>query len=48
VHAQVALTLATDWEAYKTFRPGAHHEPQLNKMLDELREWGEALKRLRA
>lgn len=47
VRAQVMLSLATDFENYKIFRPTAHHEKAANTMLDQLIAWGGALKTLR-
>ena len=48
VRAQVALSLATDFENYTTFKPAAHQETSLAAMLDQLVKWGGAMKTLRA
>lgn len=48
VRAQVSLTLATDFEHYRTFKPGAHHLPVLAQLLDQLTAWSMALAGLRA
>jgi NAD(P)H-dependent FMN reductase len=47
VRTQVSLSLRTDFENYHTFKPDSFHEKNLNKMLDELISWGNALKLLR-
>ncbi len=47
VRAQVALTLAADFENYTTFKPGPSQETSLNTMLDQVIAWGGALKELR-
>lgn len=48
VRSQVTLSLATDFEAYSTFRPGEHHAPALSSMLDQVVSWTEALAPLRS
>jgi NAD(P)H-dependent FMN reductase len=48
VRAQVALSLATDFEAYKTFKPHERHTKQLGTLLDQVVSWGTALKTVRA
>jgi NAD(P)H-dependent FMN reductase len=48
VRAQVMLPLATDFEKYTTFRPTASREAEVNRMLNEVIAWGNALKPLRA
>lgn len=48
VRAQVALSLATDFENYTTFKPDAKHEKSVKAMLDQLVAWGGAMKTLRA
>lgn len=48
VRAQVTFSLLADFENYKTFKPGPHHEKHLNTMLDELIAWSGALKTLRS
>jgi len=47
VRNQVALSLSTDFENYKTFKPNPKHEKTLNGMLDQVVAWGKALKTLR-
>jgi NAD(P)H-dependent FMN reductase len=47
VRTQVALSLATDFENYTTFKPAPHHEKTVHAMLDQVVAWGTALKRLR-
>ncbi|RYG15242.1 NADPH-dependent oxidoreductase [bacterium] len=47
VRAQVALSLSTDFENYKTFKPDPKHEKTLATMLDQVVAWGGALKTLR-
>lgn len=48
VRAQVMLSLFTDFENFRVFKPDARHETEVNTMLDQLVAWGEALKGLRA
>ncbi|MDZ4745921.1 MAG: NAD(P)H-dependent oxidoreductase [bacterium] len=48
VRRQVALSLRSDFENYTIFKPEAHHEKTLNKMLDQVVAWGTALKGLRS
>jgi NAD(P)H-dependent FMN reductase len=47
VRAQVALSLATDFENYRVFKPGPQHFAALNTMLDQLVSWSAALAPLR-
>ncbi len=47
VRAQVALSLATDFENYTTFKPAPRHEASVKTMLDQVIAWGGALKTLR-
>lgn len=47
VRAQVALSLAADFEGYAVFKPQAHHEKSVNTMLDQVLAWSGALKGLR-
>jgi NAD(P)H-dependent FMN reductase len=47
VRAQVMLSLFTDFENYKTFKPAPQHEQALNTMLDQLVAWSGAMKALR-
>jgi NAD(P)H-dependent FMN reductase len=48
VRAQVMLSLHTDFESFKVFKPAARHEQSVNAMLDQVIAWGGALKTLRA
>jgi NAD(P)H-dependent FMN reductase len=48
VRSQVALSLFTDFENFRTFKPAAMHETYFNGMLDQLVAWSGALKVLRA
>ncbi len=47
VRAQVALSLAHDFENYRTPQPGPYHEESLKTMLDQVIAWGGVLKTLR-
>lgn len=47
VRAQVLLTLFTDFENFKAFKPGPQREKELHAMLDQLVAWGAALRALR-
>ena len=47
VRNQVALSLATDFESYTTFKPAARHEKAVAAMLDQVVRWGTALKSVR-
>jgi NAD(P)H-dependent FMN reductase len=47
VRAQVMLTLHDDWERHTTFKPREHHEAAVDAMLDQVVQWGQALKSLR-
>lgn len=47
VRQQVSLSLMTDFENYKTFKPGAHHEKGVMTLFDQVVRWGTALKALR-
>ena len=47
VRAQVSLSLATDFEHYKTFKPDPRHEKALSTMLEQVISWGTALKTVR-
>ncbi|MFJ5220828.1 NADPH-dependent FMN reductase [Streptomyces sp. NPDC088354] len=48
VRAQVALSLLTDFENYSDFKPGPHHQPTVEAMLDQVVSWSKALQPLRA
>lgn len=47
VRAQVALSLATDFENYSTFTPGDHQKAALGTTLDQLVSWTKALRTVR-
>jgi len=47
VRAQVMLSLFTDFENMSVFKPDPRHEKSVNTMLDQVIEWGKALKSLR-
>lgn len=47
VHAQVMFSLETDFVDYTEFKPDPKHEQKTNTMLDEVVDWGNALKGLR-
>ena len=47
VRAQVMLSLRADFENYKTFKPGEHHEKSVEAVLDEVVSWAGALKTVR-
>jgi len=47
VRAQVALSLATDFENYSVFTPADSHLATLSTMLDQLVTWSEAMKGVR-
>ena len=47
VHAQVMLSLFTDFENFTTFRPDPRHEREVHAMLDQVIAWGGALRPLR-
>jgi hypothetical protein len=48
VRKQVMLSLFTDFENYRIFKPDPKHEQVLSAMLDQVIAWGGALKTLRA
>jgi NAD(P)H-dependent FMN reductase len=48
VRAQVALSLFTDFEDMKVFQPADHHEEMLDRVLDQVVAWSDALAPLRA
>ncbi len=48
VRVQVALSLRTDFEGMKDFRPHPAHEATLGEMLDQVEAWGGALRELRS
>ena len=48
VRSQVALSLFTDFENFKTFKPQALHQHSLKSMFDQLLAWSGALQSLRS
>jgi hypothetical protein len=48
VRAQVTLSLFTDFENFRTFKPASYQEQAVNVMLDQVLAWGNALKALRS
>jgi NAD(P)H-dependent FMN reductase len=48
VRAQILLSLFTDFENFKTFKPAPQREQELHAVLDQVVAWGGALKTLRA
>ena len=47
VRAQVALSLFSDFEGFRTFKPGAQRESEIQTMLEQVIAWGRALKTVR-
>lgn len=47
VRAQVMLSLFTDFENFRVFKPAAHQKDAVTAMLDQVIAWGTALKPLR-
>lgn len=47
VHAQVMLSLFTDFANFATFQPDPRHEREVHAMLDQVIAWGGALRSLR-
>ena len=48
VKSQVGLSLFTDFENFKDFKPAAHHEANLKALFDDTIAWAAALKTLRS
>ncbi|MDF3034983.1 MAG: putative reductase [Paucimonas sp.] len=48
VRSQVMLSLFTDFENFSAFKPAAHHEKEVNALLDQLIPWATALQTLRS
>jgi NAD(P)H-dependent FMN reductase len=48
VRGQVLLSLATDFEEFKTFNPAPRRETELKTVLDQVISWAGALKTVRA
>ena len=44
VRASVLLSLFTDFENFRTFKPNPHREKELHAMVDQLVAWGAALR----
>jgi len=44
VRAQVMLSLVTDFEAFRTFRPMPPREGELTELLDQVVAWAAALR----
>jgi NAD(P)H-dependent FMN reductase len=47
VRAQVGISLFTDFENFRVFKPAPHREQSVNAMLEQVIAWGGALKLLR-
>ncbi len=47
VRSQVALSLFTDFEEMRDFKPAPHHHKPLDTLFDQLIAWGEVLKSVR-
>ncbi len=47
VREQVALSIFTDFENFSVFKPAVFHEQKLNAMLNQVINWGNALKQVR-
>lgn len=47
VRASVLLSLLTDFENFRIFKPNPQHEKELHALLDQIVAWGGALKTLR-
>lgn len=47
VRSQVALSLMTDFENFKKFKPQSFHEVKVNELIDQLIMWGTAFQELR-
>jgi len=47
VRASVLLSLFTDFENFRIFKPNPQHEKELHALLDQIVAWGGALKALR-
>ena len=48
VRAQVAFSIHTDFEGFRTFKPDPAKQKSLSAMLDQLVSWGTALRTVRA
>jgi NAD(P)H-dependent FMN reductase len=47
VRAQVAVSIITEFENFRTFKPASYQEKLVGNMLDQVISWGEALKPIR-
>ncbi|MGA2448263.1 MAG: NAD(P)H-dependent oxidoreductase [Polyangiaceae bacterium] len=47
VRAQVMLSLVTDFEQWRLFKPGPTREAEVNKVFDQVVSWSKALKSVR-
>jgi NAD(P)H-dependent FMN reductase len=47
VRPQVGFSLFTDFENFRTFKPGPMHEANMKALIDEVIAWGTAMKTLR-
>ena len=47
VRAQVAVSIITEFEDFRIFKPASYQEKLVNNMLDQVISWGRALKLLR-
>ena len=47
VRAQVAVSIITEFEDFRIFKPASYQEKLVNNMLDQVISWGRALKFLR-
>jgi NAD(P)H-dependent FMN reductase len=47
VRAQVAVSIMTEFEDFRIFKPASYQEKLVNNMLDQVISWGRALKFLR-
>ena len=47
VRAQVAVSIITEFENFRIFKPASYQEKLVNNMLDQVISWGRALKPLR-
>jgi NAD(P)H-dependent FMN reductase len=48
VRAQVLLSLFTDFENFKTFKPDPRHEKEVSSVVDQVISWSTALKSVRS
>lgn len=46
VRSQVALSLKTDFENFKTFKPADYHKNNLQTLIDQIINWGNAFRTL--